>query len=198
MVLIPQAIEALLTVINLICNFDILQSTAPRIFLMFFFVWNMAKMDHQRRQKLPRWGEDGLQLGKNLTMDWSSYLASFVYVRCYQMQGCQSEEIVRFFYLSWFISSSIHRNTPHPEGAQQSSSFQRSFMTVFTCLNNWQLITCTQCSIFHLVSNKINISTGKLAPMPNSLLFFHHWDQSGRSWKFVFTGSNKFSLKTRQ
>lgn len=38
MVLIPQAIEALLTVINLICNFDILQSTAPRIFLMFFCV----------------------------------------------------------------------------------------------------------------------------------------------------------------
>lgn len=35
MVLIPQAIEALLTVINLICNFDILQSM---IFLMFFCV----------------------------------------------------------------------------------------------------------------------------------------------------------------
>lgn len=111
----------------------------------------MAKMDHQRRHKLPRWDEAGLQLGYNLTMDWSSYLASIVYVRCYQMQGCLSEEVVWFFYLSWFIFSSIHRNTLHPNGvherlAQQSSSFQRSFMTVFTRLNNWQLITCT---MFH-------------------------------------------------
>jgi len=36
MVLIPQAIEAFLTVINLIPNFDILESTAPRIFFMLF------------------------------------------------------------------------------------------------------------------------------------------------------------------
>ncbi len=69
MLLIPQAIDALLTVINRSCNFDILQSTAPRMFFTFFFVWNMAKMDHQRHHKLPRRGKDGLQQGYNLTID---------------------------------------------------------------------------------------------------------------------------------
>ncbi len=38
MLLIPQAIDALLTVINRSCNFDILQSTAPRMFFTFFFL----------------------------------------------------------------------------------------------------------------------------------------------------------------
>lgn len=91
------------------------------------------------------------------------------------MQGwadCWSEEVVWFF-STWAHSvSSIHRNTPHPEDvhekqAQQSSSFQQSFMTV---LNNWSHVHNVPFSmmyLLHLVRNKINISTGKFAPMPN-------------------------------
>ncbi len=134
MVLIPQAIDALLKVINRICNFDILQSTAPRMFFTFFLCGTWQ-----------RWTtKDAINFLEEVRMVhskgkiWQSikafiWLLHFMgfYVMCYQMPCCRSEEVVRFFILSWFISSSIHRNTPHPEGVHERLTQQSSLLYLF-------------------------------------------------------------------
>lgn len=174
--------------------------------------------------KIPRWGEPGFQLVQKLT---SSCLE-----RCWKLAGiymclwgiirCKTEQAVdlrrfwvffsvcSFLYLSFAVSfSSIHRNTPHPEGVPNPAIifiFYNYPFFDFTHLNNWQLITCTLCSLFyHVPSSSPSTwwATKSISALENSVLrqtafFSHHIDQSGRSWKFVCTGSNKFSLKTRQ
>lgn len=163
-------------------------------FFLFLSVWNMARMDHQRCLKLPRWGNPGFQIVKKLTLDWSSYLASCILrVFMWNALRCRVEQAVGLKKLCDFFLPELIQFPPFIETHHTLKMCTRNKPS-----NHLQLITCTQCTIFHDVPSSPGKQQNQYQHWKTcsyaELLFPH---QSGRSWKFVFTGSNTFSLKNK-